>query len=111
MGEDGWVHVRKDLLNELYSHLDDYGKLYGPERVNELIHILSYYENWPVSSDRWMTMPDMGHLIASCYNVVLFHLPSVQCLTFLPLRSEPVHILSRRNIALGYVFGNHFVEV
>ncbi|KAH9661453.1 hypothetical protein KPL70_024513 [Citrus sinensis] len=34
----------------------------------------------------------------------------VQCLTFLPLRSEPVHILSRRNIALGYVFGNHFVE-
>ncbi|KAH9753465.1 protein FAR1-RELATED SEQUENCE [Citrus sinensis] len=111
LGEDGWVQVRKDLLNELYSHLDDYGKLYGPERVNELIHILSYYENWPASSDRWMTMPDMGHLIASCYNVVLFHLSSVQCLTFLPLRSEPVHILSRRNIALGYVFGNHFVEV
>ena len=68
-----------------YSHLDDYDKLYGPERVNELIHILSYYENWPASSDRWMTMPDMGH----------FHLSSVQWLTFLPLRSEQVHIPSR----------------
>ena len=111
LGEDEWAQVRKDLLNKLYSHLDDYGKLYGHERVNELIHILSYYENWPVSFDRWMTMPDMGHLIASCYNVVLFHLSSVQRLTFFPLRSEQVHILSRRNIALGYVFGNHFVEV
>ncbi|XP_028057117.1 protein FAR1-RELATED SEQUENCE 5-like [Camellia sinensis] len=37
--------------------------------IKELTHILSYFEPNP-EYHRWMTMPDMGHLIASCYNVV-----------------------------------------
>lgn len=40
LSKDGWVQVMKDLLNELYSYVDDNGKLYGPKRMNELIHIL-----------------------------------------------------------------------
>ncbi|KAL7189354.1 hypothetical protein ACSBR1_039072 [Camellia fascicularis] len=61
--------------------------------------------------DRWMTMPDMGHLIASFYNVVLYHLSLQQCLIFLPLRSLPVTVADRREIAIGFVNGNHFVQV
>ncbi|KAJ4715734.1 Calmodulin-binding transcription activator [Melia azedarach] len=61
--------------------------------------------------DGWMTMPDMGHLIASVYNVALFHLSIQQCLTFLPLRSVPVPTDSRKEIAIGFVNNNHFVEV
>ncbi|GFS38079.1 regulatory particle non-ATPase 12A [Actinidia rufa] len=84
--EDGWVQVRRDLLTELNSHVDAYKSMYeGQEMINELTHRLSWFDGCS-GKDRWMTMPDMGHLIASCYNVVLYHLSHQQCLTFLPLR-------------------------
>ncbi|XXG51227.1 hypothetical protein AAC387_Pa02g5046 [Persea americana] len=34
-----------------------------------------------------------------------------QCLTFLPLRSVPLPYVSHREIAIGFVNQNHFVEV
>ncbi|CAL8997939.1 unnamed protein product, partial [Prunus brigantina] len=43
-----------------------------------------------------MTMPDMGHIIATCYNVVLIILSMRQCLTF--------H-------AIGFVDDDHYVQV
>ncbi|XP_057511322.1 protein NLP6-like isoform X2 [Actinidia eriantha] len=111
IGEDGWVQVRRDLLTELNLHGDDYKIMYGgQQRINELTHCLSWFDGCP-GMDRWMTMPDMGHLIASCYNVVLYHLSHQQCLTFLPLRSVPIPAASRREIAIGFVNDNHFVEV
>ena len=111
MCDDGWIQVRKDLLKELYYHLDHYSQLFGyAERIEELTHALSFFEDCP-PMDRWMTMPDMGHLIASCYNVVLIHLSMQQCLTFLPLRSSPISPLSRKHIAIGFVNNNHFLEV
>ncbi|XP_028061474.1 PKS-NRPS hybrid synthetase CHGG_01239-like [Camellia sinensis] len=65
-----WVQVRRDLLQELHTHIDHYTHLYGShDRIKELTHILSYFEPNP-GYHRWMIMPDMGHLIASCYNVV-----------------------------------------
>ena len=109
--EDGWVQVRRDLLTELNSHVDAYKSMYeGQEMINELTHRLSWFDGCS-GKDRWMTMPDMGHLIASCYNVVLYHLSHQQCLTFLPLRSVPIPAASRREIAIGFVNDNHFVEV
>lgn len=84
-GETKWLQIRKDLLNELKQNSQQYSLLYGSDkRVKELIYTLSYFKSCP-SSDRWMIMPDMGHLIASAYNVVLFLLSLQQCLTFLPL--------------------------
>ncbi|GMP24921.1 hypothetical protein CsSME_00002019 [Camellia sinensis var. sinensis] len=56
-------------------------------------------------------MPDMGHLIASFYIVVLYHLSLQQCLTFLHLRSPPVTLADRHEIAIGFVNGNHFVQM
>ncbi|XP_057488525.1 protein FAR1-RELATED SEQUENCE 2-like [Actinidia eriantha] len=110
-GEEGWLQVRKDLLSELHSHADLYRQLYGTQdRVDGLTHTLSDFEVCP-GYDRWMIMPDMGHLISSCYNVVLCHLSLKQCLTFLPLRSEPIPTSSRKEITIGFVNDNHFVEV
>ncbi|XP_028066683.1 uncharacterized protein LOC114269554 [Camellia sinensis] len=111
LGENDWVQVRHDLLLELNNHRDEYVVLHeSHKRVEELTHILSYFEDSP-SFDCWMTMPDMGYLIASFYNVVLYHLSLQQCLTFLPLRSPPVTLADRRAIAIGFVNGNHFVQV
>ncbi|XP_028099052.1 protein FAR1-RELATED SEQUENCE 5-like [Camellia sinensis] len=111
LGENDRVQVRRDLLLELNNHRDEYVVLYGShERVKELTHILSYFENSP-GFDRWMTMPDMGHLIASFYNVVLYHLSLQQYLTFLSLRSPSITLVDRREIAIGFVNENHFVQV
>ena len=57
-----------------------------------------------------MTMPDIGHLIASRYNLVLYHLSIEQCLTFLPLRYVPVPMPSRNERTIGFVNRNHFVQ-
>ncbi|XP_028088466.1 uncharacterized protein LOC114289028 [Camellia sinensis] len=109
--EDDWAQVRHDLLGELHTHKEEYITLYGSyERFEELTSILSYFEDSPGYS-HWMTMPDMGHLVASCYNLVLYHLSLQQCLTFLPLKTVPVPQLDRREIAIGFVNGNHFVWV
>ncbi|XP_028073199.1 uncharacterized protein LOC114275367 [Camellia sinensis] len=58
-----------------------------------------------------MTIPDMGHLISSFYQVVLVHLSIQQCLTFLPLRSTPTSVASRKEICIGFVNNNHFVQL
>ncbi|XP_028108087.1 uncharacterized protein LOC114306953 [Camellia sinensis] len=109
--ENDWAQVRHDLLGELHAHKEEYITLYGSyERFEELTSILSYFEDSPGYS-HWMTMLDMGHLVASCYNLVLYHLSLQQCLTFLPLRTVPVPQLDRREIAIGFVNGNHFVQV
>ncbi|CAL8093894.1 unnamed protein product [Prunus armeniaca] len=84
--------------------------LYGSEnRVYELKHSLVYFGP-DANFDRWMTMLDMGHIIASCYDVVLVHLSNVQCLKFLPLRSRPLPLLDRKEIAIGFI-NRHFVQV
>ncbi|KAM1211929.1 hypothetical protein ACFX1X_003646 [Malus domestica] len=102
--EDGWVQVRKDLLQELETYSSCYSKLYGSKnRVHELKHALRYFETH-ANIDQWMTMPDMGHIIASCYGVVLIY-----CLTFLPLRTEPIPLAACKEIAIGFT-NHHFVQ-
>ncbi|XP_028087671.1 uncharacterized protein LOC114288362 [Camellia sinensis] len=104
--EDDWAQVRRDL----HTHKEEYITLYRSyERFEELISILSYFED-SLGYSHWMTMPDMGHLVASCYNLVLYHLSLQQCLTFLPLRTVTIPQLDRREIAIGFVNGNHFVQ-
>ncbi|XP_028083552.1 uncharacterized protein LOC114284804 [Camellia sinensis] len=111
LGEDDWQQVRRNLLIELHSNVVHYVQLFGTqERVDELNSILSYFEPSP-GFNHWMTMPDMGHLIASYYRVVLYHLSMQQCFTFLPLRSVPIATPDRRDICIGFVNGNHFVQV
>ena len=45
LGEDDWVQVWKDLLNELLDHIGHYNQLYGVfRRVDEVVHPLAIYE-------------------------------------------------------------------
>lgn len=111
MGENNWAQVKRDLVDELQSHYDDYVQLYGgADRVQELLHSLSYFHSGSVT-DNNMTMPDTGHIIASRYNIVLLHISQQQCITFLPLRSVPLPRTSHKVIAIGFVNECQFVEV
>jgi len=59
-----------------------------------------------------MTIPDMGYVIASRYNVILVCLSLKQNVTIFPLRSKPpTDISQHRIICIGHVYGSHFVQV
>ncbi|KAJ1409450.1 Protein FAR1-RELATED SEQUENCE 6 [Sesbania bispinosa] len=62
-----------------------------------------------VSIDKWMTLPDMGYIIASRYNLVLVSLSKSGSMTFFPIRGHPKS--SHQVICIGYVYGNHFIQV
>ncbi|KAK8933215.1 hypothetical protein KSP39_PZI015479 [Platanthera zijinensis] len=56
-----------------------------------------------------MTMPDMGLVISSCYNVAVVHFLKFQSFTFLPLYSAPP--ITRKTIYIGFVNNNHFIQL
>ena len=83
LGEDNWIQVRRDLIDELQNYFDDYTQIFKYAcRLDEILESLSYFEINP-SNDFWMTFLKVGYLIASKYNFVLVFLSQLQCLTFL----------------------------
>ncbi|GFY89206.1 hypothetical protein Acr_06g0011460 [Actinidia rufa] len=67
-------------------------------------------DNW--AQAYWMDSMALGVVIASRYNLVLhtFDIYHSGCFTHLPLRSHPVPIKDRREIAVACIQGNHFVQ-
>ncbi|XP_038697736.1 uncharacterized protein LOC119995336 [Tripterygium wilfordii] len=107
VADDGNCGYR--AVAELNTWEGFYTKIFGDRTKDHLI-ALNYYES-PADMKYWMTMPDMRHLIATRYNIVVVLLSRHQCLTFLPLRSRPKPYHVKNIIALGFVNGNHFVQV
>ncbi|KAI5396348.1 hypothetical protein KIW84_062523, partial [Lathyrus oleraceus] len=58
--------------------------------------------------EKWMSLPDMGYLIANRYNVVLVCLGN-QCMTFFPMTSS--HSPNVSIYCIGFVNRNHWVQV
>jgi hypothetical protein len=63
--------------------------------------------------DKWLTTPDMGHIIATCYNrvVVLLTLPKIgMCETYFSIRSaSPLKLHS--NILCLCLIPGHFLHI
>ncbi|AES70017.1 OTU-like cysteine protease [Medicago truncatula] len=96
MDEEDHVLIRHALINELKNHKSSYMPIYDmEERYNKILNGLHPPKCTigvaPV--DKWMTTPDMGHIIASCYKraVVLLTLPEMggSCETYFPIRNSP----------------------
>ncbi|KAL5137778.1 Protein FAR1-RELATED SEQUENCE 5 [Glycine soja] len=65
MGQDSWSVVRNHLLKELANFSEDYIKLFGgTERFEELRMSLLVDGLTKVTTDKWMDITDMGHVIA-----------------------------------------------
>ncbi|KAL5180466.1 Protein FAR1-RELATED SEQUENCE 2 [Glycine soja] len=113
MGQDSWSVVRNHLLKELTKFLEDYIKLFGgTKRFEELRMSLLVDGLTKVTTNKWMDITDMGHVIASRYNVIVVSLSKEQNTTFFPLRSQPLANSSLHHIiCIGHVYDNHFVEV
>ncbi|CAL2267010.1 unnamed protein product [Prunus armeniaca] len=80
------------------------------KRYNEIERALNYFGDGFAPFFYWMTMPDMGHIIATCYNVVLILLSMRQCLTFLPFSVQSSET-KLREIAIGFVDDDHYVHI
>ncbi|AES95689.1 hypothetical protein MTR_5g028280 [Medicago truncatula] len=69
--EESHVMVRIALIKELKEHRSKYIEIYASEpRYNYILDGLHPPKN-PISfapPDKWLTLPDMGHIVASCYN-------------------------------------------
>ena len=94
-GKDGWAQVRRDVLTEL----NDFSQLYesvcrSSESLEEIGYALNHFDDGE-PYDMWMVMPNMGYLISSHYNAILFLLSRAQCFTFLPLRIESLSPATR----------------
>ncbi|AES72223.2 hypothetical protein MTR_3g087410 [Medicago truncatula] len=96
LNEDGHVLVRHALINELKNHKSDYFPFYATKkRYKEIFDGLHppISKNGDAPPEKWLTTPDMGHIIASCYNraVVLLTLFEMggACETYFSILSAP----------------------
>ena len=112
-GEHSWAQIRIDLLRELQQCHAFYVQLFGTvDRVRQLINSLLIDGINTASPDKWMTIPDMGYIIATRYNIALVHLSTHGCITFFPLRGRPpLNDCSPRVKVIGFVHNCHFVQV
>ncbi|XP_038708591.1 uncharacterized protein LOC120003648 [Tripterygium wilfordii] len=82
------------------------------ERAYHIQNSLNFFAtDRGASVEDWMTMSDMGLLIALRYNVILHVLSQLQSLTYLPLRSTPPPLYQHVAIAIGHVNNNNYVRV
>jgi len=117
LNEEDHVLLRHALINELKNHKSDYLPIYATERRYKLIldglHPPTS-KSGIVPPEKWLTTPDMGHIIATCYNraVVLLIFPEMggPCETYFPIRSAPP-LKPHSNIMCLCLIPDHFLHV
>jgi len=65
------VMVRRALIEKLKEHRNKYIEIYASKRrYNYILDGLHPPKNARSFAplDKWLTLPDMGHIVASCYN-------------------------------------------
>nr|KJB40243.1 hypothetical protein B456_007G053200 [Gossypium raimondii] len=85
-GEDQWLYVRHQLLDELLSSYDVYARVFT-DGIDELRNSLCFSQS-PAPAEHWMVMPITGVLIANRFGVILNYLTKRGDITFFPLWRE-----------------------
>ena len=113
--EESHVMVWRVLIQEVKEHRNNYIKIYAGERhYNYILDGLYPRKNGGgfAPHNKWLTLSDMGHIVASCYNRSVVEMTTTIDIgvseTFFPLRGRsPVNPKSNM-ICLGLI-SNHFV--
>ena len=71
-GEDDWLRIRNMLIDEMFEFKDQYTRLFGEPKYNEVFHSLLWSGTGFAPREYWMTLPYTGYLIANKFNVI-FH--------------------------------------
>jgi len=102
------------LFKELKEHRNKYIKTYASERrYNYILDGLHPPKNASsfAAPDKWLTLPDMRHIVASCYNRLVVEITTLDIevsKTFFPLRGRPPVNPKSNTICLGLI-PNHFL--
>jgi len=110
--------IRTHRIQELKDHRDDYVEVYvGENRYNYILNGLHPPANMKGCVhlvNKWLTFPDMGHIVANYYKrceVVLTNLEVEKSKSFLPLRGPlPPGKQKTPIMCLGVIL-NHFVLI
>ncbi|XP_058752962.1 PKS-NRPS hybrid synthetase cheA-like isoform X1 [Vicia villosa] len=105
--EDGWAMVRRDLDMELREKKDLYERLFGLS-LSEVRNGLLIDHVGFQPPEKWLTLPEMGYLIANRYNIILVLLGN-PCLTFFPMTTT--FSPSAPTYCIGLVNRNHYLRV
>ena len=109
--EDAWPTIRYNLIEELHTFKTQYVAIFDSDdqwtHVYNSLNFFALDRGAPIQ--HWMTMLDMGLLIASRFNVILHVLSATHSFTYLLLRSTPPPSNQHVAIAIGYVNNNHYV--
>jgi len=111
--EECHLMVRRALIQEVKEQRKDYIWIYAVERrYNYILNGLYPLENGSCFAppDKWLTLPDMGHIVASCYNRPVVEMTTLDIgvsETFFPLRGRPPVNPKSNMICLGLI-PNHF---
>ncbi|TYG94178.1 hypothetical protein ES288_A11G167400v1 [Gossypium darwinii] len=108
-GEDQWLYVRHQLLDELLSSYDVYARVFT-DRIDELRSSLCFSQS-PVPAEHWMIMPMTGVLIVNRFRVILNYLTKRCDITFFPRWRGPEHFQYHHAITIAHVYDNHNVMV
>jgi len=112
--EESHVMVRRILIKELKEHRNKYIEIYASERrYNYILDGLHPPKNASsfAPPDKWLTLPDMRYIVASCYNRPVVEMTTLDIgvsETFFPLRGRPPVNPKSNMICLGLI-PNHFV--
>jgi hypothetical protein len=108
------VLVQRALIKEVKEHRNDYIRVYA----DELCHNFILNGLYPPKNgsgfappDKWLTLLDMEHIVASCYNRPVVEMTTLDIgvsETFFPLRGRPPVKPKSSMICLGLI-PNHFV--
>ncbi|KAK9133316.1 hypothetical protein Scep_012844 [Stephania cephalantha] len=111
--DDAWKRIQNYLYWELQGHQNIWRPILGGDHFETiLLSVQHYHDSNDAPLDKWMCMPDLGLVIATCYNVILVSLSPLGSMTFFPLRGAPLVSLSDRVvIGMTHVNNNHFMQV
>jgi len=116
--EQSHIMIHTHLIQELKDHRDDYVEVYaGEDRYNYILNDLHPPANMKGCArlvDKWLTFPDMGHIVANYYKrcvVVLTNLEIGKSGSFFPLRRPPPPGKQKPLIMCLGVISNHFVLI
>ncbi|XP_012833854.1 PREDICTED: protein FAR-RED ELONGATED HYPOCOTYL 3-like [Erythranthe guttata] len=108
-----WMDVRMDVYNCIKTH-EEFFKDYfgGGNLVYRVLVSVAYWDNAPSPYEKWMTITDVGVVVATYYNALVLSASSLGNQTYLPLWApEGVSQLSYEMTILFLESGSHFVYV
>ncbi|XP_004509893.1 uncharacterized protein [Cicer arietinum] len=109
--EESWSLVRSQLDKEIHLHQDLYSNVFY-DSVESVRNSLKISGLGAQGKDMWMSIPDLGYVIATLYNVILVSLHRNLNMTFFLLNKAPSkesYLYSL--LAIGFVNENHWLQI